>query len=368
MDLLSTLTKYIEFPALGWHLPLSDELFGFTLFGHTFSIKWYGVCIAVGFLLAVIYGLSHARSFGLDPDKMIDAILVCTLLAFIGARLYYVLFSDQRDAYFADPKTILYIWEGGLGIYGGLIVAFVSGLIMCRVCKLNTLAMFDIASLGFLIGQACGRWGNFFNQEAFGTNTTLPWGMTGDSIKQGLRGEGFDPSLPVHPTFLYESLWCLIGFILLHILSKKAYKFKGEIFCGYLVWYGIGRFMIEGLRTDSLMLGTMKVSQLVAVLAVIGGVVLFFILRRRAISLPAELAAEGGTLGIDAAEATESGEPADAEATAAADTAEESETSAVADGPDTAAAADGPDAVDEPEQPEAAEAAEAAEDDDGADH
>ena len=365
MDLLSTLTKYIEFPALGWHLPLSDELFGFTLFGHTFSIKWYGVCIAVGFLLAVIYGLSHARSFGLDPDKMIDAILVCTLLAFIGARLYYVLFSDQRDAYFADPKTILYIWEGGLGIYGGLIVAFVSGLIMCRVCKLNTLAMFDIASLGFLIGQACGRWGNFFNQEAFGTNTTLPWGMTGDSIKQGLRGEGFDPSLPVHPTFLYESLWCLIGFILLHILSKKAYKFKGEIFCGYLVWYGIGRFMIEGLRTDSLMLGTMKVSQLVAVLAVIGGVVLFFILRRRAISLPAELAAEGGTLGIDAAEATESGEPADAEATAAADTAEESETSAVADGPDTAAAADGPDAVDEPEQPEAAEAAE---DDDGADH
>ena len=368
MDLLSTLTKYIEFPALGWHLPLSDELFGFTLFGHTFSIKWYGVCIAVGFLLAVIYGLSHARSFGLDPDKMIDAILVCTLLAFIGARLYYVLFSDQRDAYFADPKTILYIWEGGLGIYGGLIVAFVSGLIMCRVCKLNTLAMFDIASLGFLIGQACGRWGNFFNQEAFGTNTTLPWGMTGDSIKQGLRGNGFDPSLPVHPTFLYESLWCLIGFILLHILSKKAYKFKGEIFCGYLVWYGIGRFMIEGLRTDSLMLGTMKVSQLVAVLAVIGGVVLFFILRRRAISLPAELAAEGGTLGIDAAEATKSGEPADAEATAAADTAEESETSAVADGPDTAAAADGPDAVDEPEQPEQPEAAEAAEDDDGADH
>lgn len=367
MHLLSTLTKYIEFPALGWHLPLSDELFGFTLFGHTFSIKWYGVCIAVGFLLAVIYGLSHARSFGLDPDKMIDAILVCTLLAFIGARLYYVLFSDQRDAYFADPKTILYIWEGGLGIYGGLIVAFASGLIMCRVCKLNTLAMFDIASLGFLIGQACGRWGNFFNQEAFGTNTTLPWGMTGDSIKQGLRGDGFDPSLPVHPTFLYESLWCLIGFILLHILSKKAYKFKGEIFCGYLVWYGIGRFMIESLRTDSLMLGTMKVSQLVAVLAVIGGVVLFFILRRRAMSLPAELAADGGTLDIDA----EAAENVEADAADAAGAADESETSAVADEPktadepDAADAADGPDAADEPEQPDTAATAE---DDDGADH
>ena len=231
---------------------------------------------------------------------------------------------------------------------------------MCRVCKLNTLAMFDIASLGFLIGQACGRWGNFFNQEAFGTNTTLPWGMTGDSIKQGLRGEGFDPSLPVHPTFLYESLWCLIGFILLHILSKKAYKFKGEIFCGYLVWYGIGRFMIESLRTDSLMLGTMKVSQLVAVLAVIGGVVLFFILRRRAMSLPAELAADGGTLDIDAAEAAEDGEAADT-----ADAAETAETPDAADEPDAADAADGPDAADEPEQPDTAATAE---DDDGADH
>ena len=307
MNVLLTLTQYIEFPKLGWHLPIGDELVHFTLFGQTFSIKWYGVCIAVGFLLAVIYGLSRAKDFGLNPDKMIDAVLVCTLLAFVGARLYYVLFSDQRAEYFSDPKTIFYIWEGGLGIYGGVIVAFLSGLLMCRLCKLNTLAMFDLASLGFLIGQACGRWGNFFNQEAFGGNTTLPWGMTGDSIQQGLKGSGFDPSLPVHPTFLYESLWCLLGFVLLHILSKKAYKFKGEIFCGYLVWYGAGRFMIESLRTDSLMLGTMRVSQLVAVLAVLGGVVLFFLLRRRSLSLPVDLADGGGTLDMDEAtdEATE---------------------------------------------------------------
>ena len=164
-----------------------------------------------------------------------------------------------------------------------------------RLKKLPVLSMFDLASLGFLIGQGVGRWGNFFNQEAFGGNTTLPWGMTGDMIQEGMKGSGYDTSLPVHPTFLYESLWCLLGFLLLHILSKKAYRFRGEIFCGYLVWYGVGRFFIESLRTDSLMAGTMKTSQLVAVLAIIGGVVMFFILRRRAVSLPKSLATDAPT-------------------------------------------------------------------------
>ena len=119
--------------------------------------------------------------------------------------------------------------------------------------------------------------------------------MTGDMIQEGMKGSGYDTSLPVHPTFLYESLWCLLGFLLLHILSKKAYRFRGEIFCGYLVWYGVGRFFIESLRTDSLMAGTMKTSQLVAVLAIIGGVVMFFILRRRAVSLPKSLATDAPT-------------------------------------------------------------------------
>jgi len=137
------------------------------------------------------------------------------------------------------------------------------------------LAMFDVASLGFLIGQGIGRWGNFFNQEAFGGNTDLPWGMTGDIIRSGQNGAGYILTQPVHPTFLYESLWCLLGFVLLHILFKKAYKFNGMLFCGYAVWYGVGRFLIESLRTDSLMTGGLRTSQIVAVVAVVGGAALF---------------------------------------------------------------------------------------------
>lgn len=292
--------NYIEFPKLGWHFALPDTLAQFTLFGVEFTIKWYGVIIALGFLLAVWYGLHRCRDFGIDSDRMIDVVLVCTVVAFVGARLYYVLFSADRAKYFADPITILYIWKGGIGIYGGLIAAFLSGLLMCRLRKVNTLAMFDLASLGFLIGQAVGRWGNFFNQEAFGGNTTMPWGMTGNLIASGANGDTklYDPSLPVHPTFLYESLWCLIGFVLLHILSKKAYKFKGQIFSLYIMWYGAGRFFIELLRTDSLMLGNMKVSCFVAVLAVLGGLMLYLIFRGRETGLSRTLATAGGGDGV----------------------------------------------------------------------
>ena len=178
-----------------------------------------------------------------------------------------------------------------------MIFAFGTALWMCRVRKVNTRSMFDLASLGFLIGQGIGRWGNFFNQEAYGCNTDLPWGMTGSKIEAGenlgtVTVEGFDPSLPVHPTFLYESLWCLLGFVLLHIISKKFYKFKGQIFAMYLIWYGAGRFWIESLRTDSLYLGTMRVSQLVAVLSVLGGVILLFVFKSYAEHLPKTLVAE----------------------------------------------------------------------------
>lgn len=294
---------YVAFPSLGWRFELPDTLVEFQLFGKEFSIKWYGVLIAVGFLLAMIYAVRRAPKLGVDPDRLIDVVLVSTLFAFIGARLYFVLFSDDRAAYFQDPIRILYVWEGGLAIYGGIIFAFLTALWMCRVRKVNTRAAFDLAGLGFLIGQGIGRWGNFFNQEAYGGNTTLPWGMTGSKIAAGLNATSpFDRTLPVHPTFLYESLWCLLGFILLHILSKKAYKFKGEIFSLYLVWYGIGRFAIESLRTDSLYLGTMRVSQLVAVLTVLLGIVLFFVFKSRTDGLPKELFAEEGTIPLEDAD------------------------------------------------------------------
>ena len=288
-----TLAHYIEFPALDWHLPISDTLVQFQLFGNTFTLKWYGMMIAFGFLLAVIYGLRRAPQFGINPDKLIDVALVCTVMGFIGARLYYVFFSSNVQDYLQNPISILYIWEGGIGIYGGIIFAFLTGLLMCRVCKVDTLAAFDLASLGFLIGQGIGRWGNFFNQEAFGGNTTLPWGMTGDIIKAGVNGIDYETDLPVHPTFLYESLWCLAGLILLHVISKRWYKFRGQIFCGYIIWYGIGRFFIEGLRTDSLMMGTIRISQFVAIIAIVGGLVLGYVLHRRTQALPKALIADG---------------------------------------------------------------------------
>lgn len=315
--------NYIAFPALGWEFSLSDTLAQFTVFGQELTIKWYGVIIALGFLLAVGYGLRRCRDFHIDPDRMIDVVLVCTVVAFIGARLYYVLFSADRADYFENPITILYIWKGGIGIYGGLIFAFLSGLLMCRLRKVNILSMFDLASLGFLIGQAIGRWGNFFNQEAFGGNTTMPWGMTGNVIASGVHGDTalYDTALPVHPTFLYESLWCLLGFVLLHLLSKKAYKFKGQIFSLYIMWYGAGRFFIELLRTDSLMLGNMKVSCFVAVLAVLGGLMLYLIFRNRATGLSRTLAPAGApaeasvTLAVE-----ETAEDADAAEDAAVET------------------------------------------------
>lgn len=281
---------YIEFPGLGWKFNLSPVLVEFEAFGIQFSIKWYGLIIAIGFLAAMIYALKRVKHFKLDPDRMIDVVLVSALFAFVGARLYYVLFSGQLSEYIHQPAEIFKVWKGGLAIYGGIIFAFITALWMCRLRKVNTLAMFDIASLGFLIGQAIGRWGNFFNQEAFGGNTDLPWRMTGSIIKAGQSGTNFyDPSLPVHPTFLYESLWCLLGFIVLHIVSKRAYKFKGEIFALYIMWYGAGRAFIEGLRTDSLFMGTIRISQMVAILSVIGGLILFFIFRNYARSLPKDL-------------------------------------------------------------------------------
>lgn len=275
MPLLVSQSNWIAFPNLDWKFNLNES---FSLFG--FNIKFYGLLIAIGFSLAILYGIKQAKFFDIDPDRMIDVALIVTPLAFIGARLYYVFFSPNLAGYLADPVTILEVWKGGLGIYGGVIVAFVAGPLVCRWRRVHPLAMMDVASIGFLIGQCIGRWGNFFNQEAFGGNTTLPWGMTGNLIAAGKHGEGFDPTGLVHPTFLYESLWCLAGFVLLHILSKKCYKFKGQIFCGYAIWYGTGRFFIESLRTDSLVLGPFRVSQLVALAAITVGVALSIVLWR----------------------------------------------------------------------------------------
>ncbi len=244
------------------------------------SVRWYAAMIALGMVLAAIYGFRMIKRYKVNEDNFLNAIIGGVIGGIVGARLYYVAFS--WETYADNPISILYIWEGGLAIYGGIIGALLIGGIIAKIQKLCVKDCFDIASLGFLIGQCLGRWGNFFNREAFGGNTTLPWGMTSSKIqnelyKLQLQGVDVDPSLPVHPTFLYESLWCLVGFILIHFLIAKRRAFKGQVFLSYCIWYGVGRTIFEGLRTDSLMIGNFRVSQLLSMALVVVGVILYIV-------------------------------------------------------------------------------------------
>ncbi len=239
-----------------------------------FSVKgipiyWYGIIIATGFLAAMIYGFRRSGDYNINNDAMIDVVLVGAIGAIICARAYYVLTSIEEYGSF---KEMLDIRSGGLAIYGAILGALVFGGLTCHLRKINILDMFDLVAPAFLIGQAIGRWGNFMNQEAFGTNTNLPWGMWSDNTFSYLdsqydvlqaQGINVSPYEAVHPCFLYESLWCVVGFVLIHFLSKHRY-FKGQIILEYAAWYGLGRFFIEQLRTDSLMVGSFRISQILA--------------------------------------------------------------------------------------------------------
>ena len=250
----------------------------FTVFGK--NIYWYGVLIAVGFILAVLYAMKRSKEFGLTQDNILDCLIVATPAGIIGARLYYVVFNPAD--YFGPGKwgNIVKIWEGGLAIYGGIIATVLAVFLVCRKKKISMLSMMDVVSLGFLIGQCIGRWGNFFNREAYGAETDV-FCLMGLHYSSG--------TVYVHPTFLYESLWNLIGFVILHFVSKKHRRFKGQIFISYLGWYGLGRYFIESLRTDSLYLGStdIRVSQLIAAIC-FGASVIFLIVALR--SVPGKLA------------------------------------------------------------------------------
>lgn len=259
----------------------------FEIFGNPITIKFYGAIIAFGFLLAVLFGGRMAYKWKMSLDKMVDVLIYGTIAGIVGARLYYV-FSEW-DRYKDTPLDIFKIWEGGLAIYGGIIGGVVAAFIVCKVRKMNFWNLFDIASMSLLIGQGIGRWGNFTNQEAFGTNTTLPWGMwsekTHDYIENNMaelaeRGIALDPDLPVHPTFLYESLWCLLGFFVLYFICKKARIFSGQVALCYGIWYGLERTIVEGLRTDSLYIaGTnIRTSQVLSLAIVVVCAVLLVVL------------------------------------------------------------------------------------------
>ena len=274
----------VFFPNLGNEDSIFKEGFSidrvmFKIPGTDFCIYWYGFLIALGILLAMIYGFKKLRSVGIDPDRATDAVIGGLVGAIFGARLYYIVFNSEMSM-----NQFFNFRDGGLAIYGGVIGAVIVGGIIAKLRKLKLTALLDVVAPCFLIGQAVGRWGNFFNQEAFGGNTDLPWGMMSSTTMNYIAdhyddlGGTVSSYAPVHPCFLYESIWCIIGFVLLHLYMKRR-KFDGEVFLMYIGWYGFGRFFIEATRTDSLYLANIKVSQLVAGTCVLASIVLIIVLR-----------------------------------------------------------------------------------------
>ncbi len=249
----------VTFKGLEQVFDVPSVLAEFTLFGNVVSIKMYGAIIAFGFLLAVLFGGRMAYKWKMSLDKMIDVLIYGTVTAIIGARLYYVF--SKWDYYSAYPEDIIKIWEGGLAIYGGIIGGIAAAYVVCKVRRLNFWNLLDIAGMSLLIGQGIGRWGNFTNQEAFGVNTDMPWGMWSTKVQNYIianqdefaaNGFSVDPDKFVHPTFLYESIWCLLGVLVLYVITRKARRFSGQTFLCYGIWYGLERMIVEGLRTDSL--------------------------------------------------------------------------------------------------------------------
>lgn len=249
------LTSPITFPNLG--ISVDPSPVALRVFGK--DIYWYGIIIAVGFVLAVVYMMHRSKDFGVTSDDALDLVLWTVPIGVICARLYYCVF--YWELYADNPISVLYIWQGGLAIYGAVIGGAITVVIVSKVKKIRTGVFLDLASMGVLIGQIFGRWGNFMNREAHGS-------VTDSFFKMGLVDAAGQVTY-YHPTFLYESVWNLAGFIGIHVLSKKKRKFDGEVFLLYIGWYGLGRAWIEGLRTDSLMLFStgIRVSQLVAIVS-----------------------------------------------------------------------------------------------------
>ena len=236
------------------------------------NLHLYGIIIGIGLMLAVIYGWKRCNQFGIKQDDITDGVLWVVPFAILCARAYYCIFEWEQFA--SDPISVLYIWNGGLAIYGGIIGAVIGVAVFCYFKKIKLPALLDLVLLGFLIGQSIGRWGNFFNREAFGAETEV-------FIRMGLTNGFTGKTTYHHPTFLYESIWNAVGIALLHFLSKKR-QYDGQIALGYVLWYGLGRMLIEGLRMDSLYWGPFRVSQVLAgATAIVASVALFVLSTRR---------------------------------------------------------------------------------------
>ena len=260
----------VGFPRLG----LGPFSISHTAFSIGFlSVQWYGIIIVLGMALACLYAFWRMKSVPLVVDDMLDIKLVCIPSGIVGARLYYVLTSLENYPAFWD---VFKIWEGGLAIYGGIIGGFIGIFAVCRHKKKSLLRVLDCIAPGVMIGQLVGRWGNFVNAEAYGV--IGPYDFLGHTFDAASLAE-HNPfimtvnGMYVHPTFLYESVWNLIGFLLINAFWKHK-KYDGQILLLYLTWYGFGRAVIEGFRGDSLYIGSLRISQLLAFICFAAGVIL----------------------------------------------------------------------------------------------
>ena len=284
----------VKFPGLGINVNVNPVAFKIG----SIEVYWYGLLIALALVLAVVLAVKQAKNHKFPEGLVYDTILLTIPCAIIGARVYFV--ACNWDYYGKNLKAIFDLRSGGLAIYGGVILVFIGGIVMCRLRKIPFRELADYCVVYLPLGQAIGRWGNFFNQECFGTTTTLPWGMTSSTVESYLSSNcpTLVSTMPVHPTFLYESLADLaIFFILMYI--RKHSKISFETSCAYFALYGTARFFIEGLRTDSLYLGhtSIRISQLLSLIFVIASLLYIAYARYKKIEkreFPAALFAEAG--------------------------------------------------------------------------
>ena len=227
----------------------------FSIFG--IDIMWYGILMAVGMILGTLIAIKEAKRVGIKEDYVLDLAIFAIPIGLFGARLYYVIFNWEY--YSQNISQILNFRGGGMAIHGALIGGILTGYVFTKIRKIDFLKMADAVILGMPLAQSIGRWGNFINQEAHGGPTNLPWGIMVDGVK-------------VHPTFLYESVWDLAIFIFLLVFRKKK-KYEGQVIVYYIILYSLGRFFIEGLRTDSLMIGPLKMAQVISLVGIIGGII-----------------------------------------------------------------------------------------------
>lgn len=274
----------VSFPGLGIG-EISFNKVAFSLFG-TIEVRWYGIIMVTGIILAFLYAYYRSKHEGISFDDLLDYAIFTVISGIVGARLYYVITSGQKYTF----GEIFAIWNGGIAIYGAIIGGATALLCVSLYKKIKWQKAFDMVCPGVMIGQIVGRWGNFFNGEAYGESPAA------DSLlyfmRMELRHEDWMNSYVCQPTFLYESLWNLVGFLIINALYKKK-KYDGQVFLMYITWYGFGRMFIEGLRTDSLMVGSFRISQVVAFLCFTVGFALLVYLGVRASNRAKLAAAEG---------------------------------------------------------------------------